>query len=98
MTDGIDTLEMAKHELAADMVPSPDDIMDDLSPLGQLYFAEQTVYECLKRYTAALSEEATEVTDTSEGAGKALVAISEAAGMLDVAMVEMGMLPAEAVR
>lgn len=92
----IDTMEMARQELATQMFPSPDDMFDDLSPLAALFYVEQCAVEVYKSFVASLSETPDDDMDTGSGAGKALVAIGQALGMLDVACVEMGILPSEA--
>ena len=96
-TDPIDTMEIARAELAREMFPTPDDLVSDLSPLGMLFFTEQCVVELFKQYTAELSEVDDDTVDTTEGMGRALVAIGQALGNLDVACVAMGILPEDAV-
>lgn len=94
----IDTMEMARTELASNMFPSPDDLVSDLSPVGFLFFVEQCAVELFKQYVAELSENDAGVEDTGDGAGRAMAAIGQALGMLDTACVAMGILPGEAIQ
>lgn len=94
--DQIDTMEIARTELASQMFPAPEDMFDDITPLAGLFYVEQCAVELYKVFVASLSAENTPDMDTSEGAGKALAAIGQALGMLDVACVAMGILPPEA--
>jgi hypothetical protein len=96
-TDPIDTMEMARSELAREMYPSPEDMIPELSPLAALFFTEQCAVELLKHYITSLEGEDQDALDTSEGIGKALEAIAQALGMLDAACVAMGILPDEAI-
>lgn len=100
MTDQTDTtaaLEAVTTELAQVAVPSPDDILSELSPLAQLYFVEQLAWELLRSYAAmGAATEGDEDAESSNLSG-ALTGIGVAAGALDESCVLMGLLPPEAV-
>jgi hypothetical protein len=98
MTDTpMDTMDLARRELAANMMPSPEDMFDELGPVAVLFFTEQTLVECYKHFVVDLGAPDPDVVDTSQGPGKALVAIGQALGMIDAACVELGILPPEAI-
>lgn len=97
-TEPIDTMELARRELATEMLPSPDDMFDELSPVAALFFTEQCTVQLFKQYVADLGENDLGIDDTATGAGKALACIGQALGMLDQACVAMGILPDEAIQ
>ena len=90
-----DANEMAQGELAANTVPTPDDVLADVGPLAVLWYARELAYYAVTFWTATLSaDEAADIGDTSELA-QALEAISLAAGNLDGACVLVSLLPSE---
>jgi hypothetical protein len=86
---------MAQGELAANTVPTPDDVLADVGPLAALWYARETVYYAVKFWAATLSgDEAANVGDTSELAS-ALEAMATAGGNLDGACMLVALLPAD---
>lgn len=89
----VDANELAQGELAANTVPTPDDVLQDVGPLAVLWYARELTYYAVKSWAAQLSaDEAGDVGETSE-LSQALEAISLAAGNLDGACVLVSLLP-----
>jgi hypothetical protein len=90
-----DANELAQSELAANTVPTPDDVLADVGPLAVLWYARELAYYAVKFWSATLSaDEAADIGDTSE-LGQALEALSLAAGNLDGACVLVSLLPSD---
>lgn len=88
-----DANELAQGELAANTVPTPEDVLQDVGPLAVLWYARELTYYAVKSWAAQLSiDEAGDIGDTSE-LSQALEAISLAAGNLDGACVLVSLLP-----
>lgn len=88
-----DANEMAQGELAANTVPTPDDVLQDVGPLAVLWYARELTYYAVKSWAAQLSaDEAGDVDQDSELA-QALGGISLAAGNLDAACILVSLLP-----
>lgn len=88
-----DANEMAQGELAANTVPTPDDVLMDVGPLAVLWYARELAYYAVKSWAAQLSaDEAGDVDEDSE-LGQALGAISMAAGNFDAACILVSLLP-----
>jgi hypothetical protein len=91
----VDANELAQSELAANTVPTPDDVLADVGPLAALWYARETVYYAVKFWAATLSgTEADNVGDTSD-LSAALEAMSLAGGNLDGACMRVSLLPAD---
>lgn len=91
--EGADANELAQSELAANTVPTPEDVLADVGPLATLWYARQTVYYAQQLWAALLSgDEAADLGDTTELAA-ALEGISIAAGNLDGACIRVSLLP-----
>lgn len=93
----IDPNEMARKELAEAMIPTPDDVMTDLSPLAGLFYLEQLGWAVLTSWTA-YSQEAIETN--AEGSDDLSVTLSQVAavvGMLDGTCARIGLIPPDAV-
>lgn len=96
MVDFLDTMEMARAELAKAMVPTPEDLLDGMGPLGVLFYAEQTVVEAFKLLVFFASESADD-PDAEEGdLPRVIEAVGMALGQLDAACILLGILPPEA--
>ncbi|MGH3571188.1 MAG: hypothetical protein ACRDUW_05065 [Pseudonocardiaceae bacterium] len=96
MTDVSDMRQRAVDELASEMVPTPDDVLTDCGPLATLWFLTQTAYTTMSRWTSTVADEVGAELKDGDEAIQALVAISQAAGILTGACVLMDMLPEEA--
>lgn len=92
----IDTLEMAKLELAEAMVPTPEDLLGDVGPLAQLYYTERLLYVLLGMWTGMIAEDTTSGLDADSPPVKAQQAIALAAGNIDAACILLDILPAAA--
>lgn len=93
----IDPCEIARTELAQAMVPTPDDIVGDLSPLACLYFLEQLGWAVLTCWTAYASDEADKGSESADDLAETLNAIAMTVGQLDQTCARIGLLPVEAV-
>ena len=93
-TDAPDALDLARSELAAEMIPAPDDLLGDVGPLAVLHYCREALVYAVTSWTAQLAEEQ---VDEAPGGGElanALQAMCEALGALSVASVEVHLLPA----
>jgi hypothetical protein len=91
----VDANELAQGELAANTVPTPDDVLQDVGPLAVLWYARELTYYAVKSWAAQLSlDDEVAVGDSSE-LSSALEAISLAAGNLDGACVLVALLPSD---
>jgi hypothetical protein len=90
-----DANELAQSELAANTVPTPEDVLADVGPLAVIWYIREAAYYAVKFVSATLStQEAADVTDDS-GPARALAALSMAAGELDGACMAVDLLPLE---
>ena len=97
MADELDPQQTARDELADNMVPTPDDLLDNIGPFGLMWYLEQLAYYVMNQWTAFLVAAAKDdVPDGSEPV-QALAAIADAVGHIDGALVLLKMLPDEAV-
>jgi len=98
MTDTAPTsmMEEAKADLSTNMVPTPEDVLGDVGPVGQLYYAERLLYVVYGMFAGLLANDAVEQPDDDSPPVKALAAIGMACGNLDAACIVMGILPPEA--
>ena len=91
----VDPAHVAQSELAENMVPTPDDLLADLSPPSQLWYARELSYSVMRTMAASLAiDEGEELPDDSEPV-RALAALSNACGLLDGACVLVSLLPAD---
>jgi hypothetical protein len=95
-SDTFDPAEVARVELAENMILPPDDLLGDIGPMGQLLYLEQLCWHVLSGWTGMLSAaDGDDVPDNSEPV-RALQAITMAAGMIDQACATVSLLPPEA--
>lgn len=85
------------EELALMTMPTPEDVLCEVGVLARVYYVEQCAYELLRNITAMASEDVGTKDEAPETVGRAMQAIAQACGMLDVACVELGVLPEEAL-
>ena len=92
---GVDPAVVAQSELAQNMVPTPDDLLADVGPLTQLWYARELCYSVMRLMAASLSlDDGEPLPDDSEPV-RALAALTEACGMLDGGCVLVSLLPAD---
>jgi hypothetical protein len=92
----VDALDLATAELADNMVPTPDDLLGDIGPLGVMWYLHEMCGYALQFYTGALSApEAGDVEDDS-GPVRALGALTTAMGVINGACIQVSLLPPEA--
>lgn len=91
--DGLDPEEMAKTELAKAMIPTPDDIMDELSPLAALYLLDQMAWATFTNWTAWLSDMTDEQKADAESAAPTLSGLGLVCGELDAICAAIGLAP-----
>lgn len=96
-TEQIDPNEIARVELAKAMIPTPDDVVTDLSPLAALYYLEQLGWAVLTLWTAYASDETDKGSDGADDLGQTLNEVAETVGRLDQICARIGLLPIEAV-
>jgi hypothetical protein len=92
----IDPLEDAQAELAGYRIMSPEDLLEQLSPNGCLYFLQQTAYECLKHWATELFPDTEQAEWEGTPVTSAFQTIVTVCGELDQACVFVGILPPEA--
>jgi hypothetical protein len=88
-----DGLDLAKTELAEEMVPDPIEILQDVGPLAQLWFLHECAYGVLQSFTGFLSDEGSEGLDDDSEPVRAFAAIAKACGNLDGACQLLALLP-----
>lgn len=93
----IDPQEMAKKELAKAMVPTPDDICEELSPIAALYFLEQLSWATLTLWTAYAKDEQDKAPEVADDLGLTLQGVALAVGSLDEICARIGLIPPAAV-
>lgn len=98
MSDPIDPQEIAIAELRAQMVPTPDDIVDMVGTVTQVYYLQMLAYSVMTQLVAKAEVEGESDDDADQVTVKVLEAISTACGNLTAACVYMGILPEEAVQ
>jgi hypothetical protein len=96
MTETLDAQQLAKDELAEAMFPAPEDFLNDVGPLAQLYYVEQLAYQVMGNFAAMLANAPGGSPEDGSEPVQALSAIAEACGNLDAACVLLSILPAEA--
>lgn len=88
-----DANEMAQGELAANTVPTPDDVLQDVGPLAVLWYARELAYYAVKSWAAQLSLTDHDDIHAESELSEALQGISLAAGNLDAACILVSLLP-----
>ena len=88
--------DQARTELATAMVLAPEDLLGDISPLGQLLYLEQLGWYVLRSFTGMLSSDASAELEDDDPPVIALNQLTVAVGELDQICVTMGILPTEA--
>src|ERR1700744_686759 len=94
---GIDPMEIAKTELAKAMVPTPDDIMEMLSPIAALYYLEQLGWGTFRLWTAYAQDEVGKDPDAEADLAETLQGIGVSVGAIDAVAARIGLIPPEAV-
>lgn len=93
----VDPNELARNELAAAMIPTPDDVMTDLSPLAGLFYLEQLGWAVLTSWAAFASDAATTDPEAGDDLAQTLAQVGGIVGMLDATCARIGLIPADAV-
>lgn len=96
-TNDIDPNQIAREELAKAMIPTPDDVVTDLSPIAALFYLEQLGWAVLTSWTAYASEAAENNVEGADDLGVTLNQVAETVGRLDEICARIGLLPVEAV-
>lgn len=89
--------ELVRAELAAAMVPTPDDIMADLTPLAGLFYWEQMAWGVLKLWAAEVADWTVADQAASDDLGATLNALADIVGQVDGLAAKLGLIPAEQV-
>lgn len=93
----IDPEQLARQELAAAMIPTPEDVVTDLSPLGALFYLEQLGWAVLTCWTAYSQEQAEQGVEGADDLAVTLSQVGAIVGMLDGTCARIGLIPPEAV-
>ena len=94
--DTIDPADIARTELAENLIMPPADLLGDIGPMGQLLYLEQLAWHVLSGWTGMLAAaDPADVGDDSEPV-RAQQALALAAGEIDAACVLVSLLPPEA--
>jgi hypothetical protein len=89
----IDPADDALNELGQNMVPTPDDLLGDLSPITQVWYLRELAYSVMRTLAATLAiDGADELPDDSPPV-RTLAVVSTVAGELDGAAILVGLLP-----
>lgn len=91
-TESVNIRELAVQELAEAGVPSIDDILADIGPMGRLLFCQMAVDETMRLWVALLATDAEESTGTGDERAEALNGISLAEGNLIAACIAVGII------
>jgi hypothetical protein len=86
----------ATAELAAAMVPVPDDIMEDLGPLAAVWYLHEVAWSTFRHYTAMLSADGVAAPEDDSEPVRAHHALGLALGMLDQTCVILGLIEPDA--
>jgi len=89
-------LEQAQEELAASMVPWPDDFMGDYTPQAGLLFGRQVAMCLLGMVTDAAASLGSDPAEEEPVVMEALNGVAAAVAGFTHALVALGVLPAEA--
>lgn len=87
--------EQAREELAVAMVLTPEDLLSDIGPLGEVLYLNQLAWYVLRAMTGMLSSDASAELESDDPPVIALNQLTMAVGMLDQVCVTLGILPEE---
>lgn len=90
-------LKVARDLLAHEAYPDPVVCLVDLDPVTATFYVEQWAYALLGKWNLSLAEERDSPDDVDGQIATMLQSVAEACGMLDAALVLLGVLPDEAV-
>ena len=93
----IDPQELAKRELAEQMIPTPDDVCASLSPLAALYYIEQLGWAVYTLWTAHVADSVTDDAAVNADLAETLSGVGLVVGELDAVCVRIGLIPPEAI-
>lgn len=93
----VDPNDLARNELAEAMIPTPDDVMSDLSPLAGLFYLEQMGWAVLTSFTAYAEETQGKNKAADDDLAVTLNELAMLVGGLDQTCARIGLLPVEAV-
>lgn len=93
----IDPEQLAKNELSEAMIPTPDDVVNDLSPLAALYYLEQLGWATLNVWTAYAQEAEDTKQDGADDLAITLQQVASIVGSLDATCARIGLIPADAI-
>lgn len=96
MSQTIDPLEIATQELAEAQVPTPEDLLADVGPLGCLWYVKEAMAITAMRWVDTLPAMEDPEADTDTGPVRSLQMLTEAMGAVTAACVEVSLLPREA--
>lgn len=89
----IDPQEDAQAELAATMTPTPDSIVEDLSPMAALFYLERLAWQVLTSWTAHVSEMNGAEVELVDDIAQTLNGIATAVGVIDGVCERIGLIP-----
>jgi hypothetical protein len=87
----IDPADIARDELAAEMVPTPEDLLGDIGPMGTLWYLQQTMAYTVQKWAAMLSDPAAGEIEDNSGPVRALTALVTANGVINGACIEVAL-------
>lgn len=93
---GVDPLVLAQSELQANMVPTPEDVLQDVGPFAQLWYAAQTVNVVLATMTAMVADLPDDDPAATEVSTLVLQGLTLVSGELGGVCVTAGLLPPDA--
>lgn len=93
----LDPNVIAREELAKAMIPTPEDIAGDLTPLSALFYLEQLSWTVLAMFTGFTQEQSDAGNDGAEDLVQTLNEIATITGMLDQCCSRIGLIPRDAV-
>jgi len=88
----------AREELALNMIITPDLLLADISPLGQMLYLNELAWHVMTGFTGMLSSDASAELEEDDPPVIALQELTMAVGMLNKACATIGVLPIEAVK
>lgn len=90
-----ESVQACLDELGRASCLTPRDILEELSPLTQLYYTQQMVDELLRSYAARTDPDDPDAVALEESVGVALAGITTASGNLMAACIAMGVFPTD---
>lgn len=94
--NAVDPMQMAIDELASEMVPQPEDILEECGPLACLWYTTQLAVFTVGRFTGTIDSDAGTDIGDDDGPVRALAALTTAAGNLYGACIAVGILDEDA--